>query len=123
MPNNPLARDLCPEPSLVLELAPGGTLHERICDGFYRRADGTVEDDRVRALFGSVARTVMACHAVGVYHRDIKPENVLLNASGEPLLADFGLCTGDEKSTDYRKGTGCCSPPGDSPARRRRYEH
>jgi serine/threonine protein kinase len=30
-------------------------------------------------------------HQQGIVHRDIKPQNVMIGASGEPLLMDFGL--------------------------------
>jgi serine/threonine-protein kinase len=38
-----------------------------------------------------VARTVHYAHEHGILHRDIKPGNILLDATGEPHLTDFGL--------------------------------
>ena len=40
-----------------------------------------------RELAGAVAHA----HAQNVIHRDIKPSNVLIDESGRPLLADFGV--------------------------------
>ena len=42
-------------------------------------------------LIAKVARTVHYAHEDGILHRDIKPGNILLDAKGEPHLADFGL--------------------------------
>jgi hypothetical protein len=38
-----------------------------------------------------VAATLARLHGCRVVHGDLKPANVLLRASGEPLLADFGI--------------------------------
>lgn len=42
-------------------------------------------------LVAKVARAVHHAHQHGLIHRDIKPGNILLDAGGEPLIADFGL--------------------------------
>src|SRR5213078_4290093 len=42
-------------------------------------------------LIAKVARTVHYAHEHGILHRDIKPGNILLDAQGEPHLANFGL--------------------------------
>src|SRR5437867_6886101 len=46
---------------------------------------------RAVELIAKVARTVHYAHEHGILHRDIKPGNILLDKSGEPHLADFGL--------------------------------
>lgn len=45
---------------------------------------------RVANYMAQLADALMYCHARKVIHRDIKPENLLLGASGDVKIADFG---------------------------------
>ncbi|MEU0037807.1 serine/threonine-protein kinase [Streptomyces sp. NPDC006333] len=69
---------------LVMELVTGRTLRECL-------ASGPLSPRRVAELGAALARALAHVHDVGIVHRDIKPSNVLLDASGAPHLADFGI--------------------------------
>ena len=43
------------------------------------------------ALVATVAEALHYAHKQGLVHRDIKPGNMLLDQSGKPFVADFGL--------------------------------
>ncbi len=53
--------------------------------------DETLDARRAAVIAEKIARALAHAHAEGVIHRDVKPGNILLDASGEPRLADFGL--------------------------------
>ena len=59
-------------------------------------------------LVATVADALHYAHTRGLVHRDVKPANILLDASGKPCVADFGLALKDE---DFGKGCGLAGTP------------
>jgi serine/threonine protein kinase/formylglycine-generating enzyme required for sulfatase activity len=47
-------------------------------------------------LVATVAEILHHAHKQGIVHRDIKPGNILLDTSGKPYVADFGLALTEE---------------------------
>ena len=52
-------------------------------------------------LVATVAEAMHHAHKQGLVHRDIKPGNILLDKSGKPFVADFGLALREQ---DVGKG-------------------
>ena len=73
---------------MVLEYAPGGTLFTALSEAPERR----FSEARAATVMRQLCSALATCHRLQIVHRDIKPENVLLGASGEVKLADFGWC-------------------------------
>jgi serine/threonine protein kinase/Tol biopolymer transport system component len=69
---------------IVLEYVPGQTLRERL-----RGARLTPRESVEIAV--QVSSALAAAHAAKIVHRDIKPENIMLTASGQIKVLDFGL--------------------------------
>ena len=93
---------------IVMERIDGGSLRERLERG------GALPPDRAVALIGLVLDALAVAHAEGLIHRDIKPANIMLTASGQPKLVDFGVAwtTGsDLTQTGMLVGTPAYMPP------------
>lgn len=70
---------------IAMELVPGGHFEHHI------RERGSIPEAEVLPLAVQVAAGLKAAHAAGLIHRDVKPGNILLDASGNAKLVDFGL--------------------------------
>ena len=46
---------------------------------------------RVLEAFEQIARSLHVAHEQGLVHRDVKPGNIMITATGDPVILDFGL--------------------------------
>jgi non-specific serine/threonine protein kinase/serine/threonine-protein kinase len=81
-------------PYFVMEYVDGQTIDQYV----------TLHQPAVLELFLKVCSAVQFAHQNMVIHRDLKPGNILVTASGEPRLLDFGiakLLAGEELSAEW----------------------
>ncbi len=110
----------------AMKLVEGGTLagkviSESVVSNQSRRTDGSgLKTDSLitdyspqtcAVLMAKIARAVHHAHQRGILHRDLKPGNILLDTTGEPLVADFGLARRVEGDSSLTlSGTALGSP-------------
>jgi eukaryotic-like serine/threonine-protein kinase len=70
--------------ALVMQLAEGPTLADRI-------AQGPIPIDETLPIVRQIAEALEYAHERGIIHRDLKPANVKVSAHGMVKLLDFGL--------------------------------
>jgi serine/threonine protein kinase len=92
-------------PYLVMDYLEGGSLIGRL--GSPMPISEAVE------MVLPIARALEYAHKKGIVHRDIKPANIILTASGDPILTDFGIVKLMEKEESVkltRAGAGIGTP-------------
>nr|CCC94377.1 putative protein kinase [Trypanosoma congolense IL3000] len=86
---------------LVLEFVSGGELFDKIV------AAKRFDEPTARRYFQQLIAGVHYCHSKGFAHRDLKPENLLLDATGELKISDFGFCSSkDDSESVFEKAMG-----------------
>ncbi|GAC72488.1 p21-activated serine/threonine protein kinase [Moesziomyces antarcticus T-34] len=77
---------------VIMEYMEGGALTDVI-------DNNTLEEDQIAAICMETCKGLEHLHSQSIIHRDIKSDNVLLNASGQVKITDFGFCA---KLTDQK---------------------
>src|SRR5919202_2971269 len=83
---------------IAMEYVPGGTLKKRI------EEKGPFDPRKAAAVAAQIADALGAAHERGVIHRDIKPQNVLVSASGDLKVTDFGIARAASAVTSSASG-------------------
>ena len=92
-------------PYLVMQLAEGGTLDDRV----EPLRGNPVDADTARRVAEAMADGMEALHRVGVVHRDIKPENLMIH-SDEPGGDGPAASSGDDQGATEAPLVGSGSP-------------
>ena len=70
-------------PYLVMQYLTGGTLREL--------TGKSMPYGEAARLLIPIAHALGYAHSMDIVHRDVKPANILITASGQPMLSDFGI--------------------------------
>lgn len=93
---------------IVMEYVSGGSLFDLL-------KKGPLPIDRARKIALGLCDALIRSHQLNIIHRDLKPENVLMDESGSPKLADFGVARLSEGTRMTRSGLKVGTAPYMSP--------
>ncbi len=82
------------QPFFAMEYIAGRNLAELL-------RDGPLLPQRAAIYAKTIAEAVQYAHNRGILHRDLKPSNILIDASDQPHITDFGLAKRFDQSTSH----------------------
>jgi serine/threonine-protein kinase len=85
--------DGVPTPYIVMEYVEGRTLRDVLS------AEGRLLPRRALEITAAICGALEQAHAAGIVHRDIKPGNVMVTATGDVKVMDFGIARAVTAST------------------------
>ncbi|NNN19735.1 MAG: serine/threonine protein kinase [Acidimicrobiaceae bacterium] len=74
------------QPFIAMELVTGGTLSSVL-------KSGPLPVEQALFITRQILRALAFAHQNGIIHRDIKPSNILMTATGEVKVGDFGIAS------------------------------
>ncbi len=74
-------------PYIAMQYIEGQTLRDLI------QQQGVLAPEQATAILAQISDALDYAHSFGMIHRDLKPANILLRATGQAYLSDFGLAT------------------------------
>jgi hypothetical protein len=89
---------------LVMEYVEGQSLSQLVAD------HGPMPPERAAELMWQVSDALAAAHGEGIVHRDVKPSNILVTASGQAKLTDFGIARAQADASLTQTGLVTGSP-------------
>ncbi len=83
---------------MVMEHVEGVTLQTCV------KNNGPMDEETAKEIIIKLALALNYVHNRKITHLDVKPDNIILTASGEPVLIDFGLSRQHKESTTTQEG-------------------